>query len=117
MALLFSTLHPIAGAIPIGGGAASDIDRVSKEIAVFLVRGDQDQGAEQEQEELEKRMREEGFRFAVKRFTGGHELPSKKVAREAVRWLSAEMVQPERAGAERRWIENSCGRGSTVCRR
>jgi poly(3-hydroxybutyrate) depolymerase len=102
MALLFSALHPVAGVIPIGGGAASDIDRASKATAVFLVRGDRDRGAEQEQEGLEKRMREEGFSFTVKRFTGEHELPSKKVAREAVRWLSKERPQKRSSGVESR---------------
>jgi hypothetical protein len=105
MALLFSTLHPVAGAVPIGGGAAPDLDRGSRATAVFLVRGDQDKGAEQEQAGLERRMREEGFRFAVKRFTGGHELPSKKVAREAVRWLSAEKPEPDPEAAARALVD------------
>jgi dienelactone hydrolase len=107
MALLFSMLHPVAGAAPIGGGAATDIDRGTKATAVFLVRGDRDPAAEDEQAGLEKRMREEGFRFALKRFAGAHELPSKKVAREAVRWLAAEKPQPDPEAAARALAEGT----------
>jgi hypothetical protein len=71
------------------------------------VRGDQDPAAEDEQAGLEKRMREEGFRFALKRFAGAHELPSKKVAREAVRWLAAEKPQPDPEAAARALAEGT----------
>jgi dienelactone hydrolase len=107
MALLFSMLYPVAGAAPIGGGAATDIDRATKATAVFLVRGDRDTGAQEEQAGLEKRMREEGFRFALKRFAGEHELPSKKVARECIRWLSAEKPQPDPEAAARALVEGT----------
>jgi dienelactone hydrolase len=107
MALLFSTLYPVAGAAPIGGGARTDIDRATKATAVFLVRGDRDEGAEEEQAGLEKRLREEGFRFALKRFAGEHELPSRKVARECVRWLSAEKPQPDPEAAARALAEGT----------
>jgi hypothetical protein len=100
-------LYPVAGAAPIGGGAKTDIDRATKATAVFLVRGDRDTAAQEEQAGLEKRMREEGWRFALKRFAGEHELPSKKVARECIRWLAAEKPQPDPEAAARALAEGT----------
>jgi hypothetical protein len=50
-------------------------------------------------------MREEGWRFSVKRFTGDHELPSKRVARDALRWIAAEKPQPDPEAAARALAE------------
>jgi hypothetical protein len=71
------------------------------------MRGDQDAAAQEEQAGLERRMRDEGWRFTLKKFAGEHELPSRRVARECVRWLSAEKLPPEPEAAARSLAEGT----------
>jgi hypothetical protein len=58
-------------------------------MAVWLMCGEQDPNLK-ELEALDAKLKNEGFKYQRKTFPGGHTMPGKELASEAIRWVAKE---------------------------
>ncbi len=90
VSFMMATLYPenIAGVIGIGAGTPDG--KVSpKGMAVWIMCGEQDPNLK-ELEALDAKLKSEGYKYVRKTFPGGHTMPGKDLASEAIRWVAKE---------------------------
>ena len=100
-----ASLYPdnFAGVIAIGAGTTAEGKVAPKGMAVWLMCGEQDPNLK-ELEALEAKLKNEGFKYQRKTFPGGHTMPGKELASEAIRWVAKEkppLLKPNPAEAKK----------------
>jgi dienelactone hydrolase len=104
VSFMMATLYPdnIAGVIGIGAGTP-DGKVAPKGMAVWIMCGEQDPNLK-ELEALETKLKTDGYKYVRKTFPGGHTMPGKELASEAIRWVAKEkppLAKPNPAEAKK----------------
>jgi len=92
-----------AGVIAIGAGLPPDGKLGAKGMAIWLMCGEQDPNLK-ELEPLEGKLKGDGYKVVRRTFPGGHTVPGKDLASEAVRWVAKEkpaVAKPNPAEAKK----------------